>query len=361
MVSDSLFNLQSIDTELWSAMNLALFDFGEPHSSADFWAMTSLQRNIESAARKIANKHNSFGSGFGIDPPGNGFRVTFGLQILVGYKIRLRGNANIGYGNRWGNFGATSSLHFAAYNGGVGTGVHKSNLVVDLTAAVNLTVGGGQGTPLQSYSLNYNSPIPTLNNFQNSFSYGQLLTWNSGVNENQFSLDRIQREGMIGFRLGDVNVSTNNDTQRFYLGGGTDMAWTGGISVATPFFEVGFQDFSGDYLHNAEEEKRKDEIDQEIRLLKRNSEMDKLTRKQKISELESRLKHLTDKHYHNQTSYQKNLNKASTYIRVNNNGYNATIDLIGDAWLQNAIHRVIKDFRFEYNHKNTEVWGGRGW
>jgi hypothetical protein len=344
MVSNSLFNLQSIDTELWLAMNTALFDFGEPHSSADFWAMTSLQRNIENAAIKIANGQNSFGGGFGINPPGNGFRVTFGLQILVGYKIRLRGNANIGYGNRWGNFGATSSLHFAAYNGGVGTGVHKNDLVVDLTAAVNLTVGGGQGTPLQSYSLNYNSPIPTLNDFQNSFSYGQLLTWNSGVNENQFSLDRIQREGMIGFRLGDVNVSTNNDTHRFYLGGGTDMAWTGGISVATPFFEVGFQDFSGDYFRGLRDGKGTFNDDEKREIMRRNNE----------NPFESE--------FHRQTPYQRNLNKASTYFRINNsNGYNVTVDLIGDAWLQNAIHKAIKDFKFEYNHKNIEVWGGKNW
>jgi len=89
--------------------------------------------------------------------------------------------------------------------------------------------------------------------------------------------------------------------------------------------------------------------------------LNKFEKKEKISSLEKELKDLTFYKYHNQTSYQKNLNKASTYIRVNNNGYNATIDLIGDAWLQNAIHRAIKDFRFEYNHKNIEVWGGKKW
>jgi hypothetical protein len=101
MISNSLFNLQSVNSELDSALAASLFDFGEPSSSADFWAMTSLQRNIESAAKKIANKHNSFGgSGFGINPPRNGFRVTFGLQILVSHKIRLRRNVNLGYGKR---------------------------------------------------------------------------------------------------------------------------------------------------------------------------------------------------------------------------------------------------------------------
>ena len=233
----------------------------------------------------------------------------------------------------------------------------KKDLVVDLTAAANLTLGGGQGTPLQSYSLNYNSPIPTFNDFLNSFSYGQLLTWNSGVNENQFSLDRIQREGMIGFRLGDVNVSTNNDTRRLYFGGG--------VAVTTPFFEVGFQDFSGDFSKTARtggsHEKRREIIISEIKSLKKNSNLNHLDKEDKINNLEKELGILTDKNYHNQPPYQKNLNKASTYIRINNNGYSATIDLIGDAWLQNAIHKAIKDFRFEYKHKDIEVWGGKKW
>ena len=54
---------------------------------------------------------------------------------------------------------------------------------------------------------------------------------------------------LVGFRVGNVNVSSNNDTTNIpYFGGETDMGWTGGISVATPFIEVGFQDFTGDYL-----------------------------------------------------------------------------------------------------------------
>ncbi|WP_452224213.1 hypothetical protein [Lacinutrix chionoecetis] len=358
MVSNSLFNLKSVQSELEIALQSSLNDFGEAHSNADFWAMSSLQREVEAAAQKIAGNQN-ISSGPG-NPPGGGFRVTFGLQIMVGYKIRLKGSANVGYGERWGDFGATSSLHFAAYNGGLGSGVGKKNLVVDLTAAVNLTVGGGQGTPLQSYSLNYNSPIPHLNNFQNSFSYGQLLTWNSGINDNQFSLDKIQREGMIGFRLGDVNVSSNNDTKRLYFGGGTDKAWTGGISVATPIFEVGFQDFSGDYQKDAPEEVKKDKLGKQIDAVKNDSTLNKFEKKEKIAALEKELKALTFDNYHNQTSFQKKFNKASTYIRISNgDGYDATIDLVGDAWLQNAIHRAIKDFRFEYDYKNIELWGGK--
>ncbi len=37
---------------------------------------------------------------------------------------------------------------------------------------------------------------------------------------------------------------------------------------------------------------------------------------------------------------------------------NTTVDVIGDAWLRNAIHRAIKDFRFEYKRNNIQAWGG---
>ncbi|WP_438711329.1 hypothetical protein ACSTS3_00025 [Aquimarina muelleri] len=360
MISNSLFDLQSIKSDLTTALNSSLSDIGGVHNNINSWVKVSLQEKMESSIGDIARKITTNGNGKIGNPPGGGFRVTFGLQILVGYKIRVRGNANIGYGKRYGNFGATSSLHISAYNAGLGSGVHKKNLVVDLTAAVNLTVGAGQGTPLQSYSLNYNSPIPMLNDFQNSFSYGQLLTWNSALQENQFSLNRIQREGMIGFRLGDVNVSSNNDTKRAYFGGGTDMGWTGGISLATPFLEVGFQDFSGDYSRR--DDILRNDISEMIVKVKKNKNLSKIQKQQQIQKLEQDLKKITSSRYHNQTSYQKRLNKASTYIRINNsNGYNATVDLIGDAWLQNAIHKAIKDFRFEYNYKKTEVWSGKSW
>ncbi|WP_422089881.1 hypothetical protein [Tenacibaculum ovolyticum] len=144
-----------------------------------------------------------------------------------------------------------------------------------------------------------------------------------------------------------------------YFGDKGDRGWTGGISIVTPLIEVGFQDFSGDYQQKAIEERKKEEIDNEIKTIKTNPNLEKEIKKEKIKKLEEDLKKLTYDKYHNQTTYQKNLNKASTYIRFNQqNGYNATIDVIGAAWLQNAIHRTIKDFRFEYEHNNIEGWGG---
>ena len=365
MVQSKLFSLKSLETEVWSSLHNSINEF-DPSASADFWAKTSLREKAENALANIAknNEFTSISSDSPIDPPnnGNGFRATFGLQLSIGYKVSVRATANIGTGFRTGNFGMTNSLHFAAYNSGLGVGANGKKFVVDITAALNLTVGGGQGVPLQSYATNYNSPIPNLNTFQNSFSYGQLLTWNSNINKDRFSLDDLHRQGMIGFRLGDVNVSSNNDTKLFYFGDGNDMSWTGGISIATPIFEVGFQDFSGDYIHNAPIEEEREELKRKIKEIKKDDSINKEEKKSLIKEISEKLIDLTDNNLHTQTDYQKNLNKASTYFRINNNnGYNATIDLIGPAWFQNVIHRGIKDLRFEYKHKEIELWGGKSW
>ncbi|WP_028889789.1 hypothetical protein [Tenacibaculum ovolyticum] len=362
MTNHSLFNFQGIETDLEAAITSSIFDFKHCVGDAKFWAETDLKRRVEQSMRGYSqsfitkDKNGCCGN---IDPPGSGFKVTFGLQIQLAYKVRFKANLNIGYGQRYGNFAANTSFHVSAYNSGLGVGVDKSNMVVDVTAAANVIVGGGYGTPLKSYTLNYNSENPMLNNFENSFRYGQLFTWNSALHDNQFSLDKLQREGMIGFRLGNVNVSSNNDTKRAYFGGGTDMGWTGGLTIVTPLIEVGFQDFSGDYQHDAIEELKKKKLDKEIKEVKNNKNLSKEEKNNKIKVLESNLKDLTFSKYHNQTPSQKKLNKASTYIRFNQqNGYNATIDVIGDAWLQNFIHRTIKDFRFEYEYKNIEGWGG---
>ncbi|MBS9767088.1 MAG: hypothetical protein KGV44_06065 [Flavobacteriaceae bacterium] len=344
----SVLNFPSIDHFLHSGISKSISKFNYSEGDANFWAETELRRNIEQSVKNYANNSiNSSQSNYcslGTPPPIGGFKITFGLQILLDYKVRFKANLNLGYGQRVRNFGATSSIHISAYNSGLGTRVCKRDLVVDITAAANVIIGTGNGIPLQSYSLNYNSPIPMLNDFLYSIRYGQLYTWNSALHKNEFSLDRLQREGMIGFRLGNiVNVSSNNDTKRAYFGGGTDMGWTGGISLVTPLFEFGFQDFSGDYrrVKNIKHQKTKDNDDDFLRKYNREHNID------------------SSLGFHRQTPYQKSLNKASTYIRFNNpNGGNTTIDFIGDAWLQDLIHKKIQDFRFEYNHKKTQIWSG---
>lgn len=229
---------------------------------------------------------------------------------------------------------------------------------VDITAAVNLTVGSGNGTSLNSYTINNNSPIPNKNNFKNSISYGQFLTWNSNINENKFSIKDIQRQGMIGFRLGNVNVSSNNDTTRFYGGEGTDWNWTGGLYIDTPVISVGYQNYSGKYQLDAKVERQLDDLKRQIKDIGK-SKLSKEEKKEKIAVLDKELTELTDKNLHTQTEFQKNLNKASTYFKLNYNGNSASVEFIGEAWLQNSIHKQIKDLRFEYGHQKTELWVGR--
>ncbi len=189
MTEFNLFSLNSFESDMKNSLIASVFEFGTPNESLDFWAETSLKRSAEQALAKVVDNNNFGITNNNTDPPNtsNGFKFTFGLQLLIGYKARFKATANLGYGYRKDYFGGTASLHFAAYNTGLGTGIHKDNLALDITTAVNLTVGGGKGIPLQSYTLNYNSPIPMLNDFKNSFSYGQLATWNSNVNKNKFS------------------------------------------------------------------------------------------------------------------------------------------------------------------------------
>ncbi len=368
----TLFRLPSIQKELDSVIASSISSFNTSVGDVSFWAETELRRQVEQGMKNYAQQLHMMAcdnSGSG-DTPGSGFKITFGIQLKLDYRVRFKANLNLGYGQRYNFFAPTASLHLSAYNSGLGVGVDKKNLVVDVTAAANIVIGWDEGTPLQSYTLNYNSPIPMKNDFKYGLSFGQLFTWNSALNENEFSLDRLQREGMIGFRIGDFNISSNNDTKRFYFGGGTDKGWTGGISIVTPLFEVGFQDFSGDYLREVEnkngeiikikQEEERERIVSAINLLKNNKEISKIEQAQKLLELKRELEKLIEDKFHNQTDYQKNLNKASTYIRFNSeNGANASIDIIGDAWLQNLIHNKIKDFKFEYDHKRIDLWGGK--
>ncbi len=355
MISKSLFLMPELNVSINESINFSVMQMGDQSKNPSFDLQNNLKTNLESSLHNWRSNFKTANASCPTcpNPPGYGFRVNFGLQILLDFKIRFKGNVGVGYGQRWGDVAGVAALNASIYNHGLGTAVNSRELVIDVTAATYLTVGGGKGTPLTTNTLNYNSPSPILNDFKNSFTYGQLVTWNSALNEKRFSPTDIQREGMIGFRLGDFNVSSNNDTKRLYQGGGTDKGWTGGLSIVTPLFEVGFQDFSGDFQKLEQEDKRDKLIDKIKNLKKSNGSSIEL------EALEGELLVLTKGKFHNQSSYQKSLNKASNYFRFKNNGSDLTIDLIGDAWLQNMIHKSIKDFKFEYNFHDTDIWSGQ--
>ncbi|HEX8576699.1 MAG TPA: hypothetical protein VF677_10450 [Flavobacterium sp.] len=358
MATTNILSTSSIKNELGSALRFAVSDF-ERNGNTSFLE-TNLKNNIMTNMNNWAKTVQSNSNNCDPCPqPGSGFMVTVGLQIQLSYKIRVKAGVNVGYGRRSGNFSGSASMHVSAYNSGLGTAHGNKDLVVDVTASANFVIGTGHDIPLQSYSLNYDSPIPLQNDFNMSVGYdGQLLTWNSALNEGKFSFSQIQRQGMIGFRVADVNVSSNNDSRRWYRGGATDKGWTGGITFVTPFMEFGYQNFSGDFLKKGilQEEKRQELVDK-IKEIK-NSNKDTFSKKFELEKLNEELLNLTRGKFHQQDPYQKSLNMASTYLRINNDGANITFDVIGDAWLQNLIHKQIKDFKFEYKYKSIDVWGG---
>ena len=215
--------------------------------------------------------------------------------------------------------------------------------------------------PLPGYSLNYNTLLPSYNDYKYSLSYGQMLNWNSALSQNQFSIDQIRRQGLVGFRLGNVNVSTNNDS-KFYLGGSTDEGWTGGISVAVPFMEFGFQDFTGSFDAEGESEKRKKKYRDALDSVREDITLSKEERERKLEAINSEYSTWVRTELHTQSNYEISLNKASTYFRVNANDWSLlTLDLIGAAWFQNFIHNSINDLKFHYDYSGWDVWGGRNW
>ncbi|WP_136666717.1 hypothetical protein [Flavobacterium sp. H122] len=342
MVSNTLFKLPELNDLINRSLETSVMQLGYQSIEPSFELQNNLKNNLETSLQNWSSNFKTANTNCPTcpNPPGYGFRVNFGLQILVDFKIRLKANLGIGYGQRYGDFAGVGALNASIYNHGLGTPVNGKDFVVDITAATYLTVGGSNGTPLTSYTLNYNSPSPILNDFKNSFTYGQLVTWNSALNEKRFSLADLQRQGMIGFRLGDFNVSSNNDTL-YYGGDAGDKGPTGNISIVTPLFEAGFQDFTGKYWDEGNDKLTNDD------------EWRKFNEKNDIN---------SSNFMHRQSNFQKSLNKASTYFRFNtSNGENLTIDFIGDAWLQNGIHRAIKDFRFDYNFKDTDIWIGKSW
>lgn len=358
----SILKLKPAESSFITAINSSIFNDTEI-TNGHIWAENELRTSAQVAVTNWAQQNalsiagNRSGSPQG--GPGDGFTITVGIQLLLSYKIGFKAGLNAGYGKRFGNMAFNSSVHVGVYNAGLGTPIDKRNLTFDVTGSANLIFGWGKGVPLRSYSLNYNTPIPMMNDFKNSISIGQLFTWNSAINDNQFSFSRLQREGMFGMRIGKFNISTNNDTAMVpYFGCGSDKGWTGGISIATPWMEFGFQDFTGDFDDNAKLETERHEIKKAMKDIEGDKTLDSDEKKRRLMPLKDRLDDLTDNSYHTQSTKQKRLNKASTYFRFSRNG---TLDIVGDAWFQNFIHRKIKDIRFEYPQKKIEIWGGKNW
>jgi len=259
------------------------------------------------------------------------------VKFLVGFTALLT-NKGISF-----NFTATSSISFnlnqvrpttdlsvSIYNGGLGTSQMTSGVQYDLTLATHVTVGGGQGKPMPIYTLNNDTRSVVANTFKNSGTYGQLVTYNSAT-------DDLTRQGMIGFRVGDLSMSSNNDTKYLpYAGGGTDQGWTGGLTFSAyagqSLLEVGYTSFTGTFDKSASPSPTKGE----------------------------------PKGFYAQTPYQKSLNQAHTTFRISplgiSPGLSLEYNIASDGYLQGGLHNLTNNNHFDYtlDNKNSNVSGSTG-
>jgi hypothetical protein len=216
-----------------------------------------------------------------------------------------------------------ADINIRIYTGGLGTSITNTGFFdfeYDLTGSLSGSIGSGEGEPVPSYTLNYYCRSAIDNQFQNSFTYGQALNYNSSVGRTQ--------SGFIGLRSDHFYFNYNNDSRGFPTwGGGSDWSWTGGGAIGLylgggEYAETGFQDFTGRYI-------RRD------------------LRHNVIDINNPRLDGVYD-----QTQGQLGLNRAEWYMRYGNNqgSITASRSAPDSDWLniQNLIHDRIDAAHFEY-------------
>ncbi len=329
-------SIPSFEMPLNMAIQRSLSETLERYDTAGQVPQAVIQQSFENNLRSeytnwsrglVGGNDPIYGSGvsqgFNSGPgPGKGLGITFGLKITLDAKIRFNANVGVGYGFQGKNASGAATMHFNIYNNGLGTRARENNIVYDVTASAYLIGGVGQGSPMPNYLLNYNTRSPFSDQHKFSLMYGQSLTWNSELNHGRFSFEDIQRQGLLGLRLGNAaKFSTNNDTDVFpYFGGGTDEGWTGGLILHTPLFELGYQNFTG-----------------------RGTAFDGTPGPVAGTKYGGTM--------YQQDSWSKSLNKASTFLRFNT-GVNSdlTLDLFGDGWFQNWIHERMDNPKFEYQN-----------
>jgi hypothetical protein len=95
--------------------------------------------------------------------------------------------------------------------------------------------------------LNHYTKSAIGNTYRNSVTWGQAFNYNSNVGGT--------RNGFIGLRADDFFAHYTNDAAEVpTYGGNTDYAWTAGAIVGIyagggEYAELGFQDFTGRYIH----------------------------------------------------------------------------------------------------------------
>lgn len=153
---------------------------------------------------------------------------------------------------------------------------------------------------------------PFQNDFKNSASYGQALSYNSGTNaqwDDSYG-SRIQRSGIVGLKFGNFSFQTSNDT-RILGGDGGDRSNTGAGIANFGGLEIGYQNFTGTY-----------------------------DRGQELGE--NRIGYGS---YYNQSEYQQSFNQSFFSLRFGGFGLDGGFN---NGSVQDDIHSVTKTGQFTY-------------
>jgi hypothetical protein len=275
--------------------------------------------SLDSVFLNSVSKHfNSLESLDG-DPP---FAFNVGVRFGFGNSgFNYNFNASVGLQHSTPNLNLSSFITANIYGGSqLGTQNGSKKMQYDVSGGAYMTAGSGKGDAHNFYVLNYNSPSPFKNTFDLSVSFGQLITYNSAINERGDG-PGIQTQGLFGLRLGNnFSLSYNNDATSAPTFAGifrkslgvlnTDAGWTGALSINAFGIEAGYQNFSG-------------------------------YRSMGFPGFGVGKKYP-------QTKYHQSLNKASSYIQYNGSRF----EYFGDAWLQNLIHNYIsKESTYEYAYR----------
>ncbi len=268
------------------------------------------------------------------DPDGNDPILGTGLNVSIkvgygsnGFNYNLTASAGLQFKSPY--FQAVTFSSLSLYGGQqLGTSYLTRGCQFDITAGAYFSGGWGEGSPHKFYTLNYNTQSPFDNTFLWSFTYGQMLTYNSAVNAFGDGPD-IQSQGLIGLRLGEnFSLSTNNDSRTygsnliFNRGKIVDAAWSGGIVINLFDVYFGYQNFSGYWPE---------------------FQNDEINKYGYVFSAETR--------QGGNGLYHQSLNRAFNFVQFPNN---FGVGIYSEAWFQNFIHNILsKDGTYIYNNQGN--------
>jgi hypothetical protein len=143
-----------------------------------------------------------------------------------GNKSYTSGTAGVGVSRRFNAIEPGVNLAVNFYNGGLGSLSSNNNFNVDTVLSAKLTVGGGNGNPMDIRPLHLNSGTGLVDNYKYSATIGSSLI----INNN----NRNQQVGFFQLKVMNSSFQTYNDFQGFKkigLSDGYDRWWTGGGNI----------------------------------------------------------------------------------------------------------------------------------